>query len=52
MKISTSFLFDRATSQMSTVQNKLANAQAQMSQGKQIIAPSDAPDQAAVIMRF
>jgi flagellar hook-associated protein 3 FlgL len=52
MKISTSFLFDRATSQMSTVQNKLANAQAQMSQGKQIIAPSDAPDQAAVITRF
>jgi len=52
MKISTSLLFDRATSQMSTVQNKLASAQAQMSQGKQIISPSDAPDQAAVITRF
>ena len=52
MKISTSFLFDRATSQMSTVQNKLSTAQAQMSQGKQVIAPSDAPDQAAVITRF
>ena len=52
MKISTSFLFDRATNQMSAVQNKLATAQAQMSQGKQVIAPSDAPDQAAVITRF
>jgi flagellar hook-associated protein 3 FlgL len=52
MKISTSLLFDRASSQMSTVQNKLANVQAQLSQGKQIIAPSDSPDQAAVITRF
>ena len=45
-------MFDRATSQMSTVQNKLSTAQAQLSQGKQVIAPSDAPDQAAVITRF
>jgi flagellar hook-associated protein 3 FlgL len=52
MKISTAFLFDRATNQMSTVQNKLAAAQAQMAQGKQVIAPSDAPDQAAEITRF
>ena len=52
MKISTSFLFDRATSQMTVVQGKLAKAQAQMAQGKQVIAPSDAPDQASSITRL
>jgi len=52
MKISTAFLFDRATSQMSTVQNRLAKAQAQMAQGKQVITPSDAPDQASTIARM
>jgi flagellar hook-associated protein 3 FlgL len=52
MKISTAFLFDRATSQMSVVQNRLANSQAQLAQGKQVIAPSDAPDQASTISRL
>ncbi|MDP4861757.1 MAG: flagellar hook-associated protein 3, partial [Burkholderiaceae bacterium] len=52
MKISTAFLFDRATSQMSTVQNRLAKSQAQMAQGKQVITPSDAPDQASTIARM
>lgn len=52
MKISTAFLFDRATNQMSTVQNRLAKSQAQMAQGKQVIAPSDAPDQASSIVRM
>jgi flagellar hook-associated protein 3 FlgL len=52
MKISTAFLFDRATNQMSTVQNRLAKSQAQMAQGKQVIAPSDAPDQASSIARM
>jgi flagellar hook-associated protein 3 FlgL len=52
MKISTSFLFDRATERMSTIQNKLANTQAQMAVGKQILAPSAAPDQAAAIQRL
>ena len=32
MKISTSFLFDRATERMSTIQNKLATTQAQMAE--------------------
>jgi flagellar hook-associated protein 3 FlgL len=52
MKISTSFLFDRATDRMSTTQNKLANTQAQLAVGKQILAPSAAPDQAAAIQRL
>lgn len=52
MKISTSFLFDRATERMSTIQNKLATTQAQLSVSKQILAPSDAPDQAAAIQRL
>ena len=52
MKISTSFLFDRTTSRMSTIQNKLATTQAQLSVSKQVLSPSDAPDQAAAIQRL
>jgi len=52
MKISTAFLFDRATERMGTIQNRLANTQAQMAVGKQILSPSDAPDQAAAIQRL
>jgi flagellar hook-associated protein 3 FlgL len=52
MKISTQLLFDRAADQMSGVQNKLASSQAHLAQGKQVLKPSDAPDQAAVIQRL
>lgn len=52
MKISTSYLFDRSVNQMSTVQSDLAHTQAQVSSGKQVINPSDAPDQAAAIQRL
>ena len=52
MKISTAFLFDRATERMSTIQNKLATTQAQLSVSKQVLSPSDAPDQAAAIQRL
>ena len=52
MKISTSALFDRATQQMSTVQTSLAKSQAQLASGKQIVTPSDAPNQAASIQRL
>ena len=52
MKISTAFLFDRATERMSTIQNKLATTQAQLSVSKQVLSPSDAPDQAAAIQRI
>ena len=52
MKISTQLLFNRASDQMSAVQNSLAESQAKLAQGKQVISPSDAPDQAAVIQRL
>jgi flagellar hook-associated protein 3 FlgL len=52
MKVSTSFLFDRATERMSNIQNRLATTQAQMAESKQILSPSDAPDQAAAIQRL
>jgi len=52
MKISTSFMFDRATTRMSNIQNKLATTQAQLAVGKQILSPSTAPDQAAAIQRL
>ncbi len=52
MKISTNQLFDRATQQMGGVQSSLARSQAQLAAGKQVIKPSDAPDQAATIQRL
>jgi flagellar hook-associated protein 3 FlgL len=52
MKISTHLLFDRASAQMSNVQNNLTQTQAQLAQGKQIINASDAPNQAASIQRL
>ena len=52
MKISTSYLYDRSITQMSTVQSDLAHTQAQVSAGKQVLNPSDAPDQAAAIQRL
>ena len=52
MKVSTSYLFDRATERMTDIQNRLATTQAQLSVSKQILSPSDAPDQAAAIQRI
>lgn len=52
MQISTSLLFDRASAQMSSIQNDLAKSQAQITAQKQVLNPSDAPDQAAVITRL
>jgi flagellar hook-associated protein 3 FlgL len=52
MNISTSLLFDRATEKMSTLQSKLATTQAQLAASKQILSPSDSPDQAAAIQRL
>lgn len=52
MKVSTAFLFERATERMSTLQNRLAKTQAQLSTSKQVISPSDAPDKAAAIDRL
>ena len=52
MKISTGYFFDRATSQMVATQNNLSQAQTQMSTGKKVVQPSDAPDEATAIQRL
>ena len=52
MKISTHLLFDRGSAQMSNVQTKLTQSQAQLAQGKQILNASDAPNQASTIQRL
>jgi len=52
MHISTNLLFDRASAQMSSIQNDMAKSQAQIAAQKQVLNPSDAPDQAAVITRL
>ena len=52
MQISTAFIFDRATTQMSNAMNAMSKSQAQIATGKQILNPSDAPDQAAMMARI
>jgi len=52
MQISTSRLFDRASSQMTNIQNDLAKSQSQIATQRQVLNPSDAPDQAAAISRL
>ncbi|NBT35241.1 MAG: flagellar hook-associated protein 3 [Betaproteobacteria bacterium] len=52
MKISTSYLFDRAVTQMTNSQTSLAQSQAQLSAGKKVLSPSDAPDDATAIQRI
>ena len=52
MKISTHLMFERGSTQMSTVQSNLTQTQAKLAQGKQVINASDAPDQAASIQRL
>ncbi|KRP25615.1 MAG: hypothetical protein ABS22_06325 [SAR92 bacterium BACL16 MAG-120322-bin99] len=52
MKVSTSQIFERAMAQMSAQQSKVANMQTQLATGKQIIRPSDNPDQAGLIQRL
>jgi flagellar hook-associated protein 3 FlgL len=52
MKISTSLMYDRAVAQMTQGQNRLAESQAQLSSGKNVLRPSDAPDQATAIQRL
>lgn len=52
MQISTNFLFDRASKQMGSLQNDLAKSQAQIAAQKQVMSPSDAPDQSSVITRL
>lgn len=52
MKISNSFLFDRAADQMSDLQGRLVKSQSQVASGKQVVRPSDEPNQVATIQRF
>lgn len=52
MPISTSYFFDRATAQITQAQQRVAQSQAQLSTGKQLLAPSDNPDQSTVIARI
>jgi len=52
MKVSTSYFFDRASQQVTTAQNRVAATQAQLATGKQLVAPSDNPQQAMVIERL
>ena len=52
MKISTNLMFEKAAKQMTSSQTNLAKSQAQLAQGKQIINPSDAPDQASTVQRL
>lgn len=52
MKVSTSQIFDRATTQMSKQQAKVSEIQTQLATGKQVLRPSDSPEQAALIQRL
>jgi flagellar hook-associated protein 3 FlgL len=52
MKISTSLYFNNATTQLANVQGELSKTQEQLSLGKQIVKPSDAPDKAALVTRL
>ena len=52
MQISTSYLFDRASKQMVSIQNDLAKSQQEIAAQKQVLNPSDAPNQAATITRL
>ena len=52
MKISTSQLFDNSVNQMNRQQSKIAEMQAKLASGKQIVKPSDDSEKSAVIQRL
>ncbi|MDC1514126.1 flagellar hook-associated protein FlgL [Porticoccaceae bacterium] len=52
MKVSTSQIFERATAQMAEQQVKVADMQTQLATGKQMVRPSDNPEQGALIQRL
>jgi flagellar hook-associated protein 3 FlgL len=52
MKVSTNLYFDRASTQLATVQSSLSKTQEQLSTGKQITKPSDEPDKASLVTRL
>ncbi len=52
MKISTSQLFDNSVNQMNRQQSKIAEMQAKLASGKQVVKPSDDSEKSAVIQRL
>lgn len=52
MKVSTGMFFDNASKQLGNIQGSLAKTQEQLSTGKQINKPSDAPDKSSMITRL
>ena len=52
MKVSTSQMFELATTQMVSQQSKVSDMQAQLASGKQMVRPSDNPEQGALIQRL
>jgi flagellar hook-associated protein 3 FlgL len=52
MQVSTSYLFNQASQQMGKLQTDLAKSQAQIAAQKQVLNPSDAPDQSAATLRL
>ncbi len=52
MKVSTSQIFERAMTRMSAQQSNVSDMQTKLSTGKQVVRPSDNPDQAALIQRL
>jgi flagellar hook-associated protein 3 FlgL len=52
MKVSTSQIFERAMTQMSNQQAKVADLQSKLATGQQIARPSDDPEKAGVIQRL
>ena len=51
-QMSTNLKFDRAISQIGVTQDRVSKAQMQMTEGKQILKPSDAPDKSSQITRL
>ena len=49
MKISTSQMFDNSVSQMNRQQSKIAEMQAKLASGKQIVKASDDAEKSAII---
>ena len=52
MTMSTSLMFDRAITQMGLTQDRLTKSQMQLTTGKELIKPSDAPEQSVNINRL
>jgi flagellar hook-associated protein 3 FlgL len=52
MKISTAYFYDRATRNIGDAQLRLSTTQAKLASGKQLAAPSEAPDQALGVERL